>query len=155
MIWPEGGATFQRGDALVFFWRPGVSALYSGFEADTVGPLGENRLPYRSLDGNVTGTLGAQKWYLIQRSCSGSASCLSDWRERTFNVDRRAGLAGRADRALHRRDRRHRHQLDRNRSVAGREFAGRIRRKGLGLQPRLRFNLQHRRQLRLPHLAAD
>ncbi|MBN2085218.1 MAG: peptidoglycan DD-metalloendopeptidase family protein [Anaerolineales bacterium] len=86
MIWPATGASFERGDALVFFWRTGVSALYSGFEADTVGPLGEGRLPYRSLDGGVTGTLGAHTWYLIQRSCSGSASCLSEWRDRTFQV---------------------------------------------------------------------
>ena len=86
MIWPSSGATFERGDALVFFWRTGVSALYSGFEASTVGPLGEGRLPYRVLDGNATGTVGSQKWYLIQRSCSGSAACLSDWRDRQFNV---------------------------------------------------------------------
>jgi murein DD-endopeptidase MepM/ murein hydrolase activator NlpD len=86
MTWPVGGATFERGDALVFFWRPGVAALYSGFEASTVGPLGESRLPYRVLDGNVTGTVGSQMWYLIQRSCSGNSACLSDWRDRTFNV---------------------------------------------------------------------
>jgi murein DD-endopeptidase MepM/ murein hydrolase activator NlpD len=86
MIWPPGSATFQRGDALVFFWRPGVSALYSGFEADTVGPLGEGRLPYRVLDGNATGTVGTQKWYIFERSCAGNPICISDWRDRTFNV---------------------------------------------------------------------
>jgi murein DD-endopeptidase MepM/ murein hydrolase activator NlpD len=86
LIWPAAGATFQRGDALVFFWRPGVSALTSGFEVDTVGPLGGAHLPYKSLDGNVTGTLGAQKWYVVERSCADNPICVSDWRDRSFNV---------------------------------------------------------------------
>jgi murein DD-endopeptidase MepM/ murein hydrolase activator NlpD len=86
MIWPASGATFERGDALVFFWRTGVSALYSGFEVSTTGPLGEQHLPYRALDGDATDSLGSQMWYLIQRSCSGNPSCLSDWRDRQFNV---------------------------------------------------------------------
>ncbi len=86
MIWPEGGATFQRGDALVFFWRPGVSGLNSWLEVDTTGPLGYGRLPWRSLDGNATGNLGAQKWYIFERSCEGSTGCISDWRDRGFNV---------------------------------------------------------------------
>jgi murein DD-endopeptidase MepM/ murein hydrolase activator NlpD len=86
MIWPPLGATFERGDALVFFWRTGVAALYSGLEISTTGPLGEQRLPYRAMDGNGAASLGPQTWYLIQRSCSGSASCLSEWRDHQFNV---------------------------------------------------------------------
>ncbi len=86
MHWPLPGATFERGDALVFFWRTGVSALYSGLEISTTGPLSEQRLPYRALDGDATAALGSQTWYLIQRSCSGSADCLSEWRDRGFNV---------------------------------------------------------------------
>jgi hypothetical protein len=86
MVWPPLNSTFERGDALVFFWRPGLAALYSGVEISTTGPLGEQRLPYRAMDGNAAGTVGAQTWYLIQRSCSSGVSCLSDWRDRNFNV---------------------------------------------------------------------
>ena len=86
MIWPPVDATFQRGDAIVLAWRPGLSALFSGVEVSTTGPLGEQRLPYRALDGNAAVTLGQQTWYLLQRSCSGNSACLSEWRDRHFTV---------------------------------------------------------------------
>ncbi|MBN1441013.1 MAG: peptidoglycan DD-metalloendopeptidase family protein [Anaerolineales bacterium] len=87
MVWPPRGSTFERGDALVFFWRTGVSGLYSGFEVSTTGPLGESHLPYRALDGDATATLGQQTWYLIQRTaCSGDPDCVSEWRDNNFNV---------------------------------------------------------------------
>jgi murein DD-endopeptidase MepM/ murein hydrolase activator NlpD len=86
MVWPPQDAVFQRGDAIVFFWRTGLSALYSGVEVSTTGPLGEQRLPYRALDGNATGVVGSQTWYLLQRSCSGSSTCTSDWMDHHFTV---------------------------------------------------------------------
>jgi murein DD-endopeptidase MepM/ murein hydrolase activator NlpD len=83
MVWPTSGQTFERGDALVFFWRTGMSGLYTGMEITTTGPLSEQQLPYRAVDGNATGAVGAQTWFLLQRSCDG---CYSDWRDRNFNV---------------------------------------------------------------------
>jgi hypothetical protein len=86
MYWPAQGATFERGDALVFFWRTGVSALTSGIELSTTGPLADQRLPYRALDGNATGAVGTQSWYLVQMSCAGDPGCVSEWRDHQFNV---------------------------------------------------------------------
>jgi murein DD-endopeptidase MepM/ murein hydrolase activator NlpD len=83
IVWPPGGASFERGDALVFFWRPGMSALTTDFEASTTGPLDEGHLPYMAVDGVATGTVGPQMWYIIGRSCAG---CWGDWRDSTFTV---------------------------------------------------------------------
>jgi murein DD-endopeptidase MepM/ murein hydrolase activator NlpD len=85
-VWPPEGTVFERGDAIVLFWRTGLAALYTGVEVSTTGPLGEQRLPYRSFDGNVTSTVGQQTWYLIQRSCAGNSACISDWQDRRFTV---------------------------------------------------------------------
>jgi murein DD-endopeptidase MepM/ murein hydrolase activator NlpD len=86
MVWPPEGATFQRGDSIVLFWRTGLSALFTGVEVTTTGPLGEQRLPYHVLEGNDNSTLGTQTWYLIQRSCAGNPSCISDWQDRRWTV---------------------------------------------------------------------
>jgi len=85
-IWPLEGATFQRGDSIVLFWRTGLSALFTGVETTTTGPLGEQRLPYHVVEGGDNAALGTQTWYLIQRSCAGSASCISDWQDRRWTV---------------------------------------------------------------------
>ncbi|MFN2298824.1 MAG: Ig-like domain-containing protein [Anaerolineales bacterium] len=84
VLWPPGGAHFERGDALVFFWRPGMSALTTDFETEPGGPLDEERLPYKVLDGDLTDGLGLYKWFIIGRSCEG---CWGGWRDSTFTVD--------------------------------------------------------------------
>ena len=86
LIWPAEGATFQRGDALVLFWRTGLGALYTGVETTPTGPLGDQRLPYRSFDGNLTAAVGTQTWYLIESSCANKSVCSSDFQDRRFNV---------------------------------------------------------------------
>jgi murein DD-endopeptidase MepM/ murein hydrolase activator NlpD len=92
VLWPPADATVTQGDALVFAWRDSAFSTNYSIEWDTIGPLGRYPLPYIALDGNATGALGNQMWYVLPYSCTDDPDCKSNWLTPTYIVEAAAAL---------------------------------------------------------------